>query len=82
MNLSQSDVPGVDLQLSKRFGESFIDDTDIPQQQRNNTFIEAGLADRRYSGTSQFGGMLAYRQGTGGLGATSGPYPAGPPPTA
>ncbi|CAG4898729.1 ShlB/FhaC/HecB family hemolysin secretion/activation protein [Paraburkholderia gardini] len=75
---SQSDVFGVEFQLSKRFGESFIDDTDIPQQRRNNTFIEAGLTDRHYFGASQFDGTLAYRQGIGGLGATSDPYPDGP----
>ncbi|CAG4886029.1 hypothetical protein R52603_00103 [Paraburkholderia saeva] len=75
---SQSDVFGVEFQLSKRFGESFIDDTDIPQQRRNNTFIEAGLTDRHYFGASQFDGTLAYRQGIGGLGATPDPYPEGP----
>jgi hemolysin activation/secretion protein len=70
LSRSQSDVFGVEFQLSKRFGESFIDDTDIPQQRRNNTFIEAGLTDRHYFGASQFDGTLAYRQGIGGLGAT------------
>jgi hemolysin activation/secretion protein len=78
LSRSQSGVFGVELQLSKRFGESFIDDTDIPQQRRNNTFIEAGLTDRHYFGTAQFDGTLAYRQGIGGLGATPDPYPAGP----
>jgi hemolysin activation/secretion protein len=66
------------LQLSKRFGESFIDDTSIPTQKRDNTFIEAGLTDRHYFGAAQFDGTLAYRQGVGGLGATSDPYPDGP----
>jgi len=75
---SQSDVFGAYVQLSKRFGESFIDDTDIPQQRRNNTFFEAGLTDRHYFGASQFDGTLAYRQGIGGLGATPDPYPTGP----
>lgn len=75
---SQSDVFGVEFQLSKRFGESFIDDTDIPQQRRNNTFIEAGLTDRHYFGGSQFDGTLAYRQGIGGFGATNDPTPGGP----
>jgi hemolysin activation/secretion protein len=78
LSRSQSDVFGVEFQLSKRFGESFIDDTDIPQQRRNNTFIEAGLTDRHYFGASQFDGTLAYRQGIGGLGATPDPYPFGP----
>jgi hemolysin activation/secretion protein len=78
LSRSQSDVFGVEFQLSKRFGESFIDDTDIPQQRRNNTFIEAGLTDRHYFGAAQFDGTLAYRQGIGGLGATPDPSPVGP----
>ncbi|SAL41176.1 polypeptide-transport-associated domain-containing protein [Caballeronia sordidicola] len=78
LSRGQSDVFGVEFQLSKRFGESFIDDTDIPQQRRNNTFIEAGLTDRHYFGASQFDGTLAYRQGIGGLGATDDPVPDGP----
>ncbi|SAL04252.1 polypeptide-transport-associated domain-containing protein [Caballeronia ptereochthonis] len=70
---SQSDVLGGYVQLSKRFGESFIDDTDIPIQHRNNTFFEAGLTDRHYLGRAQFDGTLAYRQGVGGFGATPDP---------
>jgi hemolysin activation/secretion protein len=68
----------VEFQLSKRFGESFVDDAEIPQQRRNNTFIEGGLTDRHYFCASQFDGTLAYRQGIGGLGATPDPYPNGP----
>ncbi|MFM0693787.1 ShlB/FhaC/HecB family hemolysin secretion/activation protein [Paraburkholderia graminis] len=75
---SQTDVFGVEFQLSKRFGETFIDGTDIPTQRRNNTFIEAGLTDRHYFGAAQFDGTLAYRQGIGGLGATPDPHPDGP----
>jgi len=75
---SQTDVFGVEFQLSKRFGESFIDGTDIPTQRRNNTFIEAGLTDRHYFGAAQLDGTLAYRQGIGGLGATPDPHPDGP----
>ncbi|AME26521.1 MULTISPECIES: ShlB/FhaC/HecB family hemolysin secretion/activation protein [Burkholderiaceae] len=78
LSRSQGDVFGVEFQLSKRFGQSFIDDTDIPQQRRNNTFIEAGLTDRHYFGASQFDGTLAYRHGIGGLGATDDPFPSGP----
>ncbi|WP_260854185.1 ShlB/FhaC/HecB family hemolysin secretion/activation protein [Paraburkholderia sp. BCC1886] len=78
LSRSKSDVFGVEFQLSKRFGASFIDDTDIPQQHRNNTFIEAGLTDRHYFGASQFDGTLAYRQGIGGLGAMPDPYANGP----
>ncbi|SIO72523.1 hemolysin activation/secretion protein [Burkholderia sp. GAS332] len=75
---SQSNVLGVQFRLTKRFGESFIEDTDIPQQHRNNTFIEAALTDRHYFGNAQFDGSLAYRQGVGGLGATPDYYPDGP----
>ncbi|MGF6640591.1 ShlB/FhaC/HecB family hemolysin secretion/activation protein [Paraburkholderia sp. MM6662-R1] len=75
---SQNNVLGAQFRLTKRFGESFIEDTDIPQQRRNNTFIEAGLTDRHYFGSSQFDGSLAYRQGVGGLGATPDFYENGP----
>lgn len=68
---SQDDVFGVEFQLTKRWGESFIDDTSIPQQRRDNTFVEAGVTDRHYFGAAQFDGTLAYRQGIGWLGATS-----------
>ncbi|MGF6508064.1 ShlB/FhaC/HecB family hemolysin secretion/activation protein [Paraburkholderia sp. 32] len=66
---SQNDVSGVEFQLIKRFGVSFIEDAEIPQQYRDNTFIEAGLTNRHYFGAAQFDGTLAYRQGIGGLGA-------------
>jgi hemolysin activation/secretion protein len=75
---SQNNILGAQFRLTKRFGESFIEDTDIPQQHRNNTFIEAGLTDRHYFGVSQFDGSLAYRQGVGGLGATPDYYVNGP----
>jgi len=75
---SQNNVLGVQFRMTKRFGESFIEDADIPQQHRNNTFIEAALTDRHYFGASQFDGSLAYRQGIGGLGATPDYYPDGP----
>lgn len=67
---SQSDVLGIEMQFIKRFGASFIDDTEITQQQRDNTFVEVGLTDRHYFGGAQFDGTLAYRQGIGWLGAT------------
>jgi hemolysin activation/secretion protein len=75
---SQSDVFGGYVQLSKRFGDSFIDDTDIPTQARNNTYLELGVTDRHYIGSAQFDGTLAYRQGIGGFGATPDPYAEGP----
>ena len=66
---SQNDVSGIEFQLIKRFGASFIEDTEIPQQHRDNTFIEAGLTNRHYFGAAQFDGTLAYRQGIGWLAA-------------
>ncbi|MGF6368108.1 hemolysin activation/secretion protein [Paraburkholderia sp. RAU6.4a] len=66
---SQNDVSGVEFQLIKRFGASFIEDAEIALQHRDNTFIEAGLTNRHYFGAAQFDGTLAYRQGIGGLGA-------------
>ena len=66
---SQNDVFGAQFRLSRRFGQSFIEDTEITQQRRNNTFIEFGLTDRHYFGGAQFDGMLAYRQGVGAFGA-------------
>ncbi len=74
---NQSDISGVEFQLSKRWGESFIEGIDIPTQRRNNTFVEAGLTNRHYFGAAQFDGVLAYRQGIGWLGATADPYPDG-----
>ncbi len=78
LSRGQNDVLGGYVQLSKRFGDSFIDDTTIPTQARNNTFLELGATDRHYLGTAQFDGTLAYRQGIGGLGATPDPYVDGP----
>ncbi|VWB93095.1 membrane protein [Burkholderia lata] len=66
---SQNDVLGTQIRLSRRFGRSFIEDTEIPQQRRNNTFVEIGLTDRHYFGGAQFDGTLAYRQGLGAFGA-------------
>ena len=75
---SQDDVLGVELQLTKRWGASFIEDTEIPQQYRDNTFVEAGLTDRHYFGAAQFDGTLAYRQGIGWLGAMPDTSDGGP----
>lgn len=74
----QNDVFGVEFQLSKRWGASFIDDTGIPQQYRDNTFIEAGVTDRHYFGAAQSDSTLAYRQGIGWLGASPDTSDGGP----
>ncbi|MDN7681205.1 ShlB/FhaC/HecB family hemolysin secretion/activation protein [Burkholderia cenocepacia] len=78
---SQNDVLGGYFRLSRRFGKSFIEDTEISQQRRNNTMIELGLTDRHYFGGAQFDGSLAYRQGVGGLGAQEDTLAAGGGPT-
>ncbi len=69
LSRSQNDMFGAQFRLSRRFGQSFIEDTEIPQQHRNNTFVEFGLTDRHYFGNAQFDGTLAYRQGIGAFGA-------------
>ncbi|PRE22286.1 ShlB/FhaC/HecB family hemolysin secretion/activation protein [Burkholderia multivorans] len=69
LSRSQNDVFGAQFRLSRRFGQSFIEDTEIPQQRRNNTFVEFGLTDRHYFGNAQFDGTLAYRQAIGAFGA-------------
>nr|WP_257249756.1 ShlB/FhaC/HecB family hemolysin secretion/activation protein [Burkholderia cepacia] len=66
---SQNDVFGGYARLLRRFGESYIQGTEIPQQYRNNTIIEFGLTDRHYFDGAQFDGTLAYRQGIGAFGA-------------
>ncbi|QUN44441.1 ShlB/FhaC/HecB family hemolysin secretion/activation protein [Burkholderia cenocepacia] len=81
LSRSQNDVFGAYARLSRRFGQSFIEDTEISQQRRNNTMIELGLTDRHYFGGAQFDGSLAYRQGVGGLGAQDDTLAAGGGPT-
>ncbi|VVE16260.1 membrane protein [Pandoraea morbifera] len=66
---SQSNVLSAQVRLSKRFGRSFLEDTEIEQQYRNNTFIEFALVDRHYIGVGQFDGSISYRQSVAGLGA-------------
>ncbi|KVD17661.1 hypothetical protein WI80_04145 [Burkholderia ubonensis] len=78
---SQNDVLGGYFRLSRRFGQSFIEDTEISQQRRNNTIIELGLTDRHYFDGAQFDGSLAYRQGVGGFGAQDDTLAAGGGPT-
>ncbi|AXK65719.1 ShlB/FhaC/HecB family hemolysin secretion/activation protein [Burkholderia sp. IDO3] len=78
---SQNDVFGGYFRLTRRFGESFIEDTEITQQRRNNTVIEFGLTDRHYFDGAQFDGTLAYRQGVGGFGARDDILAAGGGPT-
>ncbi|KVM82189.1 hypothetical protein WJ60_24600 [Burkholderia ubonensis] len=78
---SQNDVLGAYFRLSRRFGKSFIEDTEISQQRRNNTIIEIGLTDRHYFDGAQFDGSLAYRQGIDGFGAQADAMAAGGGPT-
>lgn len=66
---SQNDVLGVQMRLTRRFGKSYIEDTEIPQQRRNNTILEFGVTDRHYFGQSQLDATLSFRQGIGALGA-------------
>ncbi len=59
----------VEAQLTRRFGRTFIEDFEIGNQHRNNTFFELGLVRRQYFGDAQFDATLAYRQGVSWLGA-------------
>ncbi|WP_331694681.1 ShlB/FhaC/HecB family hemolysin secretion/activation protein [Pandoraea sputorum] len=65
----QSNVLSAQVRLSKRFGRSFLEDAEIDQQYRNNTFIEFGITDRHYIGAGQFDGSIVYRQSVAWLGA-------------
>ncbi|MGC7407025.1 ShlB/FhaC/HecB family hemolysin secretion/activation protein, partial [Pandoraea pneumonica] len=79
LHRSQQSVLSAHVRLSKRFGRSFIEDTEIDQQYRNHTFIEFGLSNRRYIGAGQFDGSLTYRKGIPGFGAAAdNSFPGGP----
>lgn len=66
---SHNDVFGTQVRLTRRFGNSYIEDIEIPRQRRNNTILELGVTDRHYFGPSQFDATLAFRQGVGAFGA-------------
>lgn len=65
---SRSDVFGLHWRLSRRFGNSYIEDTEIAQQRRNNALAEFGITDQHHVGAARFDASLIYRQGVGGLG--------------
>lgn len=66
---SRDDVMTLHWRLSRRFGKSYIEDTEIVQQRRNNTVADFGLSDRHHWGGAHADASLIYRQGVGGLGA-------------
>ncbi|VVE90283.1 ShlB/FhaC/HecB family hemolysin secretion/activation protein [Pandoraea bronchicola] len=59
----------IDARLGRRFGKSFIEDFEISQQYRNNTYLQAGVTHRQYLGTAQADIALNYRQGVPWFGA-------------
>lgn len=59
----------LEVRLGRRFGKSFIEDFEIPQQYRNNTYFQIGVARRQYVGTAQADVVLSYRQGMPWFGA-------------
>lgn len=81
LSRGQNDVFGMQVRLTRRFGKSFIEDTEIPQQHRNNTMLEFGFTDRHYFGQSQLDATLAFRQGIGAFGAQTDALAADDGPT-
>ncbi|VVE34607.1 HlyB-like activation/secretion signal peptide protein [Pandoraea eparura] len=59
----------LDARLGRRFGKSFIEDFEISQQYRNNTYLQIGATHRQYLGTAQADLALNYRQGVPWFGA-------------
>ncbi|MDM8358604.1 ShlB/FhaC/HecB family hemolysin secretion/activation protein [Pandoraea communis] len=59
----------IDVRLGRRFGKSFIEDFEISQQYRNNTYLQAGATHRQYLGNAQADIALNYRQGMPWFGA-------------
>lgn len=59
----------LDARLGRRFGRSFIEDFEISQQYRNNTYLQIGATRRQYLGTAQADLALNYRQGMPWFGA-------------
>ncbi|MFK0377748.1 ShlB/FhaC/HecB family hemolysin secretion/activation protein [Pandoraea sp. NPDC090278] len=58
-----------EARIGRRFGKSFIEDFEISQQYRNNTYLQLGIARRRYLGAAQADLALSYRQGMPWFGA-------------
>ncbi len=59
----------IDVRLGRRFGKSFIEDFEISQQYRNNTYLQTGVTHRQYVGNAQADIALNYRQGMPWFGA-------------
>nr|WP_315592387.1 ShlB/FhaC/HecB family hemolysin secretion/activation protein [uncultured Cupriavidus sp.] len=53
----------------RRFGNSYIEDTENPQQRHSNTILEVGVTDCHDFGQSQLDATLAFRQSVGAFGA-------------
>jgi hemolysin activation/secretion protein len=60
---------GIEAQISRRYGRSYIEDTEIGAQHRDNTFFELGLTRRQYAGAATLDATLAYKQGVPWFGA-------------
>ncbi|MDR3395927.1 MAG: ShlB/FhaC/HecB family hemolysin secretion/activation protein [Pandoraea sp.] len=59
----------IEARLGRRFGKSFIEDFEISQQYRNNTYAQIGATHRQYFGSAQADIALSYRQGMPWFGA-------------
>ena len=65
----QTSKTGVEMQLSRRYGRSFIEDTEIDAQHRDNTFFEVGLTRRQHAGDATLDATLGFKQGVPWFGA-------------
>ncbi len=75
---SQNDVLGLQFRLSRRFGRNFIEDTEIPQQRRNNTVAE--VASPTATTSAPRSSMRALRTARASAGSAPSLTPS--PPTA
>lgn len=60
---AQNNKTSVQARIAKRFGKSYISDTEIEVQRQNVTSGELALIHRRYFGKAQLDATLAYRKG-------------------
>lgn len=60
---AQNNKTSVQARIAKRFGKSYVSDTEIEVQRQNVTSGELALIHRQYFGQAQLDATLAYRKG-------------------